>query len=279
MDLYLLIRWSNQLEEERLPLFGQTVRIGHDRHNDVVLPGDFTPHAPYHAVIYARQGRWYIEDTEGVGSVYYNGEQVIGARQLSPYLPVYVGYPKAGTLYLRLEIEEPQLTVAMAPPGDDAGLVSQHIQNAPAPPPPPDAHPYLIYGWSDVFSDIHRLDSPLTVVGRNPAATLVLPNDLAFVSGYHFQLTEQAGAFVLEDKGSTNGTQLNGRFTPPDTPMYLQDGDIISIMVDDPGAVVWFVFHDPLNPSEQNIIREYKRQQPDATPEGLWSRIRRLLGR
>ncbi len=280
MDAYLLIRWSKDVQELRLPLFGQTIRVGHDPYNDVVLPGDFQPLAPYHAVLYMLDNTWYIDDPKAVGTLYCNGQRVTQRMQIYPGQPFYIGYPKPETLYLRLEIEHPQMTVAMSPPLDEGDVIAQSLKAALPPPNVPEAVPYLVYGVADQFTAVHQLEETITLVGRNPATNLSLPPDLAFVSGYHFQILQRGDAFVLLDKTSTNGTRLNNQFIPPETPMYLQDGDIISIMVNEPGAVVWFVFHDPFNPQERNIIRTFKRiGEPEPTPKSLWARIRAMLGR
>ena len=46
------------------------------------------------------------------------------------------------------------------------------------------------------------------LIGRSPECTLVLSDD--FASGRHARLSQTADGWVVEDLGSTNGTQLNG---------------------------------------------------------------------
>ena len=53
----------------------------------------------------------------------------------------------------------------------------------------------------------HHLTDEI-VVGRNPAADVVVQSDL--ISGRHARIHAAEGAFVLEDLGSTNGTWLDG---------------------------------------------------------------------
>lgn len=60
------------------------------------------------------------------------------------------------------------------------------------------------------------------VVGRHPSATFVLEDHL--VSRRHFRVFQQSGAWLMEDLGSTNGTQVNGRRVPRQP---LIDGDVI----------------------------------------------------
>ena len=62
------------------------------------------------------------------------------------------------------------------------------------------------------------------VLGRDPSADFVLDDELA--SRRHAQIVGRAGAWVLEDLGSTNGTLLNGKRTRR---APLADGDAIRI--------------------------------------------------
>ena len=67
----------------------------------------------------------------------------------------------------------------------------------------------------------HALSGPC-VVGRQDTAHFVLGDSLA--SRHHFRLVNEAGAWFLEDLGSTNGTLLNGRRVKREP---LRDGDRI----------------------------------------------------
>ncbi len=79
------------------------------------------------------------------------------------------------------------------------------------------------------------LDSPITVIGRAPTATISLPGD-AVASREHAQVAldlavedaEQARYF-LTDLGSTNGTFLNGQRLLPQERCLLSDGDRFTI--------------------------------------------------
>lgn len=61
--------------------------------------------------------------------------------------------------------------------------------------------------------------------GRKNDNAVVLSD--SYVSGYHARIFQREGRFVLEDRGSTNGTLLNGEKLTMKT--YLKDKDIISI--------------------------------------------------
>jgi hypothetical protein len=66
---------------------------------------------------------------------------------------------------------------------------------------------------------------PLTTLGRAPTNTIVL-ND-TFCSQEHALLTWRGGQWWLEDRGSSNGTRLNGE--PVQQPIVVSSGDVIGI--------------------------------------------------
>ena len=71
---------------------------------------------------------------------------------------------------------------------------------------------------------IYDLDGNL-VLGRGDRAEIRLEDP--FASSSHARIYEQAGALVLEDLGSTNGTYLNEELL--DTPRPLHPGDHVRI--------------------------------------------------
>ncbi len=66
---------------------------------------------------------------------------------------------------------------------------------------------------------------PFTVLGRNAANTIVLPD--AFASAEHAIVSWRSGQWWLEDMGSRNGTRLNDEAIM--APTVLSAGDVISI--------------------------------------------------
>ncbi len=66
---------------------------------------------------------------------------------------------------------------------------------------------------------------PLTSLGRAPTNTVILED--GFASGEHALITLRDGQWWLEDRGSSNGTLLNGYRV--EEPVVLSAGDIISI--------------------------------------------------
>ncbi|MDJ0521211.1 MAG: FHA domain-containing protein [Planctomycetota bacterium] len=68
----------------------------------------------------------------------------------------------------------------------------------------------------------HALGAGECVVGRDAGATFTLEDNLA--SRRHFKVVAEAGAWYVEDLGSTNGTLVNGQRAQR---QRLGDGDVI----------------------------------------------------
>ncbi|MCE7945948.1 MAG: FHA domain-containing protein [Chloroflexi bacterium CFX4] len=66
---------------------------------------------------------------------------------------------------------------------------------------------------------------PLTSLGRAPTNTVILED--SFASGEHALITLRDGQWWLEDRGSSNGTLLNGYLV--EEPVVLSTGDVIAV--------------------------------------------------
>ena len=69
-------------------------------------------------------------------------------------------------------------------------------------------------------------NQPVTI-GRKQGNLIVV--NFPGVSGNHMRLDSSAGAMTITDLNSTNGTELNGRRIPPNSPHPLAVGDIIRV--------------------------------------------------
>ncbi len=69
------------------------------------------------------------------------------------------------------------------------------------------------------------LDKPLVTIGRWSDNDVVV--DDRWVSRYHAQIRREGDQYVLEDRGSKNGTVVNGRRIV--RPVPLQDGDEVQV--------------------------------------------------
>jgi len=83
--------------------------------------------------------------------------------------------------------------------------------------------------------DRARLDGPCTV-GRGSACGLKLADRQ--VSHEHFRVDREAGAYIVEDLGSTNGTSVNGDLLQPGekrslpSPSVIRAGDTVLVFLD-----------------------------------------------
>ncbi len=66
---------------------------------------------------------------------------------------------------------------------------------------------------------------PVTSLGRAPTNTIYIPD--TFASNEHALITYRGGQWWLEDRGSSNGTYLNG--SRVSEPVILSSGDLISV--------------------------------------------------
>lgn len=89
---------------------------------------------------------------------------------------------------------------------------------------PQDVKAYILFLAGPKQGKLFELTEDRTVVGRGDDANITI-NDQR-VSRHHFEITMEAGAPVLSDMGSTNGTYINGQRV---TRHELQNGDKIQI--------------------------------------------------
>jgi hypothetical protein len=68
---------------------------------------------------------------------------------------------------------------------------------------------------------------PLTKIGRAPAPENQLVIFDERVSGYHAEIKQQGHNYILVDKGSKNGTFVNGQRLVPHVDQLLNDGDTV----------------------------------------------------
>jgi len=85
---------------------------------------------------------------------------------------------------------------------------------------------YLIEKEGEAVGRVSQLEDSVTDAGRDPRNHIVLGDVL--VSGFHLRVErEPDGSFMAEDRGSTNGTLLNG--LPLSEPRPLMENDEIRV--------------------------------------------------
>jgi hypothetical protein len=68
---------------------------------------------------------------------------------------------------------------------------------------------YLIEKEGEAIGRVHQLDDDVTDIGRDPRNHIVLSD--VMISGFHARVERGPdGAFIVQDRQSTNGTSLNG---------------------------------------------------------------------
>ncbi|RMD66928.1 FHA domain-containing protein [Candidatus Parcubacteria bacterium] len=106
--------------------------------------------------------------------------------------------------------------------------------------------------------ETYPLDKNVITLGRNdPKRGLFVDINLQpydperTVSRRHARIEFKAGAYILTDLGSVNGTRLNGQPLPPNSPHPLRDGDRIVLGK----GVAGLIFHYRTSGSEDDRSR------------------------
>ncbi len=137
---------------------------------------------------------------------------------------------------------------------------------APAAPASSGPYPmYLVVLGGGIPGAMLRLSTGGTRLGRAADNTLQLPD--TSISRYHaFLGLDDEGQVRLTDLGSTNGTFLNGRRLPENTPVRVGDGDRLQF-----GAHVIVKFIRP-DPCEEQFQREMFERTVRDPLTGLYNR-------
>jgi diguanylate cyclase (GGDEF)-like protein len=124
---------------------------------------------------------------------------------------------------------------------------------------------YLIVLSGGIPGAMLRLSTGGSRLGRSADNTIQLPD--ASISRYHaFLGTDEEGQVRLTDLGSTNGTFLNNRRLPENTPVQVHDGDRLQL-----GANVILKYIRP-DPCEEQFQREMFERTVRDPLTGLYNR-------
>jgi predicted component of type VI protein secretion system len=127
-----------------------------------------------------------------------------------------------------------------------------------------------VAGASVIFSD--GLERPLEgdlAIGRGPENDVVL--HLKSVSREHARLVRDGDRWYVEDRGSFNGTQLNGQRVPPGTRLPLRHADRIEV-----GTQV-LVFSQPAEAEDPDRTESAQAVQSGRALSPLQLQVVRLL--
>lgn len=106
-----------------------------------------------------------------------------------------------------------------------------------------DERAYLIVIAGSSVGEMHKLDQPVTVLGRSVDANVRILDD--GISRHHARIRLEGDKVVVEDMGSRNGTFCNGARK---TFHVLQDGDKLQL---GRTTILKFTYHDHLEESFQ----------------------------
>jgi diguanylate cyclase (GGDEF)-like protein len=124
---------------------------------------------------------------------------------------------------------------------------------------------YLVVLSGGIPGAMLSLSDTGTRLGRSADNTIQLPD--ASVSRHHaFLRADEDGEIRLTDLGSTNGTYLNGRRLPEQTPVRVEDGDRLQFGA---GVIVKFIRPDPC---EEQFQREMFERTVRDPLTGLYNR-------
>ena len=124
---------------------------------------------------------------------------------------------------------------------------------------------YLVVIGGGIPGSMIRLSSGGTRLGRAADNSLQLPD--GSISRYHaFLGVDEEGQVRLSDLGSTNGTFVNERRIPENTPILIEDGDRLQF-----GANVLFKFIRP-DPCDEQFQREMFERTVRDSLTGLYNR-------
>lgn len=217
----LLMPISGTSPVTRVPLTKDSITIGRDAGNDIVL-GDAAV-SRRHLNITKRGTVWHVSCLSGAGLLFVNGRQ-LDEMDLQTGDQLVVG----GTV---LRIEVPEGSFDGPSPG------SGHLPTLRATQPYPQL--LIVYPGGSFTAPLR--DATITI-GRAPDSSIVVPS--ALISAHHAVLRRGAdGTYTVEDLGSRNGLYVHGAQVQAHT---LAPGDVLTVGNRSQGAFVTLTYVAPL---------------------------------
>lgn len=221
---------ATEAREQKAPLKAFTtlgdIRIGRALDNEVVIDDEFA--SRYHAMLFSRDGKWYIADLESTHGTTVNGQKIDqpvelvapSEIKLSKSILTFDGagiFDQSGTVLYKLRehvsFSERLLRTGAVTPGR---LLENFIAS--------------LNSLGAAKNTVH--EPPVVKIGRAPDNDLVLAD--AMVSRYHARLFFYGGGWYLADLQSTHGTKVNGEalsnsalLLAPSAVISLSDIDLI----------------------------------------------------
>ena len=234
----LVVTWPDS-RQQRYPLVNDITRIGRGTLNDVRIPEEFKSISRKQIEIH-REGMFYsVVDLESANGTFLNGTK-INKAPLTDNDEIRIGSTEhEQEVLIRFQLgTEAFVSAAKNVRTDQTALdlASESLQGI----------PHLSIRWPNGKIGYFPVDNQTTVVGRSPEADLQIPDGYDFISSRHFVLHRDGAIFTITDLDSTNGTLLNNRSLPPNSPVDLHHNAIIRIGDDSFGISLGLTFHNPL---------------------------------
>jgi len=191
---------SGRFEGREFLLDKPRLTLGSNERGDIAIFGD--PHIRGHHATLHHEGRGYVIEAEAGSPVMVN-KQPITRQALGSEDELIVGQTrliyrdKSGAVPVRPSAAQPVPSPVVSPPP---------VQPLPVAPVP---FPAVLWLIDQSTSRRYALRPGITTIGRSGDNDIVL--DAPGVSAHHAEIRYENGHYVLHDKGSTNGTFVNGR--------------------------------------------------------------------
>jgi membrane fusion protein (multidrug efflux system) len=192
------------------------IRIGRESDNDVILAGKTC--SRYHAEIVRSKGDYKIIDLGSTNGIKIGSERV---QEMLITHGISIGVGQY-TLSFVLSDQQADRTVRIAVDDVVPETVKTEIEPPEAPAEP--AVLYIRYLVNNQLKVLKIVAGAEYLIGRSPSSDLVL--DDRNVSARHARISTTDDGFSIQDLGSSNGTQVNGK---PVRESALEPGDSITI--------------------------------------------------
>jgi ABC-type multidrug transport system ATPase subunit/pSer/pThr/pTyr-binding forkhead associated (FHA) protein len=238
-------------QSQEILLAGQEVVIGRDPAVQLVIPSPMVSRR--HARVYPQNGDYVIEDLGSTNKTFLNGQELVGARVLSPGDSIQIGTAirlafVGAPVRAEAETDAAGRTVLDAPPLSQSRtiLAPDELPAELAQPP------LLVVSTADSPPQTVRLVQDRIRLGRADDNDVVIPSRI--VSGHHAILEKHGQGYTLRVlPNTTNPIFYNG--TPLSGVRPLQDGDVLRIGSQDPGAMVTLVYQSPAEAALKRLTR------------------------
>jgi len=198
---------SGRFEGREFLLDKPHLTLGSNERGDIAIFGD--PQIRGHHATLHHQGKGYVIESEAGAPLKVN-KQLVTRQALGSEDELIVGQTRL--IYRDKSGAEPvRPPVAQPAPSPMPDLPPVAVSPPPIQQPPVvrDPSPTALWLINQITGRRHALRPGVTTIGRGGDNDIVL--DAPSVSAHHAEIRYENGRYILYDKGSTNGTFVNGR--------------------------------------------------------------------